>query len=217
MDDPDLDTLLAKLAATPRRRPPIEHLGLTRYEVRRRLGGGGFGDVYEVRDREHGTIVALKALRSPQPDWIYRFKREFRVVCDLTHPNLARVYELFCEHEQWSLTMELIDGVPFDAYVERAPAQLRASFAQLARGVAALHAAGCLHRDLKPSNALVEAGGRVVLLDFGLALEARSSLHTAIAGTPPYMAPELALGGEPSPAADWYGFGVMLYAALAGR
>ncbi len=213
MDDPELDTLLAKVAAMPRRRPPIERIGLTRFELRRRLGGGGFGDVYEARDREHGTMVALKALRSAHPEWVYRFKREFRVVGDLAHPNLARLYELFCEHDQWYLTMELVDGLPFDDHLDRAPDQLRACFAQLALGVTALHRASCLHRDLKPSNALVERTGRVVLLDFGLALETRGPLHTKVAGTPAFMAPELATSG-PTTATDWYAFGVILSGIL---
>ncbi len=218
VDDSDLDTLLAKLAATPRKRPPVPlFTGTRRFELRRRLGAGAFGDVYEARDREHGALVALKALKSSEPDWIHRFKREFRLIGDLTHPNLVRVFELFCEDDRWYLTMELVNGLAFDDYVARAPEQLRASFGQLARGLAALHVAGCLHRDVKPSNALVEQTGRVVLLDFGLALERVAAQHTAIAGTPPFMAPELASGGRPSEASDWYSLGVMLYEALAGE
>lgn len=218
MEDPDLDTLLAKLAATPRHRAPVERFsGTQRFEIRRRLGGGAFGDVYEARNREHGNLVALKALKSSEPDWIYRFKREFRVVGDLAHPNIARLYELFCEDDRWYLTMELIDGVPFDRYVERSPSELRAAFSQLAAGLIELHEANCLHRDIKPSNALVERTGRVVLLDFGLAVDTRVSKHTAIAGTPPFMSPELGMGGQPTQASDWYSFGVMLYQALAGR
>jgi eukaryotic-like serine/threonine-protein kinase len=216
--DSEIDTLLAKLATSGRRRPPIELLtGTRRFELLRRLGGGGFGDVYEARDREHGTRVALKALKSAQPEWIYRFKREFRAVGDLAHPNLARLYELFCEDDQWYLTMELVEGQPFDQYVARAPDQLSAAFAQLALGLAELHRAGCLHRDVKPSNALVEPTGRVVLLDFGLTVQSRGPLQTMVAGTPPYMAPELVGGGEPTTASDWYSFGVMLYEALAGE
>lgn len=217
-EDPDFDTLLAKLAATPRKRAPLERFsGTQRFEIVRRLGGGAFGDVYEARNREHGNPVALKALKSSEPEWIYRFKREFRVVEGLAHPNIARLYELFCEDDSWYLTMELIDGVPFDRYVERSASELRSAFTQLATGLIELHEANCLHRDIKPSNALVERSGRVVLLDFGLAVDTRVSKHTAIAGTPPFMAPELGMGGQPSQASDWYSFGVMLYNALAGR
>ncbi len=216
MSDDDFDTLLAKLAATPRRRRPLELVGTKRFELLRQLGSGGFGDVYEARDREHSTNVALKALKASNPDWIYRFKREFRLVGDLAHPNLVRLFELFVEDDRWYLTMELIDGLRFDAFVSRAPDQLRASFLQLALGVSELHRARCLHRDLKPSNALVEPTGRVVLLDFGLAVHQRATRTSALSGTPVYMAPEVGLGAPPSEASDWYSFGVMLYEALAG-
>jgi hypothetical protein len=216
MSEDDFDSLLAKLAAAPRQRTPLHFVGTKRFELRRQLGAGAFGDVYEARDREHNTTVALKALKSNNPDWIYRFKREFRLVGDLAHPNLVRLFELFVEADRWYLTMELIDGLRLDTYVARAPDQLRASFRQLALGIAELHRARCLHRDLKPSNALVEPTGRVVLLDFGLAVHQRSSRSTALAGTPVYMAPEVGIGQPPSESSDWYSFGVMLYQALAG-
>lgn len=217
MGDAEIDTLLAKLAATPRRRTPLHLLGTKRFELRRQLGSGAFGDVYEAWDREHGTPVALKSLKSSNPDWIYRFKREFRIVGDLAHPNLVRLYELFVEEDRWYLTMELVQGLRLDDHLRRDPAQLRSCFAQLALGILELHRAGCLHRDLKPSNALVEATGRAVLLDFGLAVHQRATRASALAGTPPYMAPELGLGQPPSEASDWYAFGVMLYEALAGE
>lgn len=217
MAEDDLETLLVKLAALPRRRPPLERLGLQRFELEHRLGSGGFGEVYAARDKEHGTLVALKSLKSPEPDAIYRFKREFRMVADLAHPNLVRLYELFHEGNQWYLTMELVDGVRIDEYLARAPEQAQSCFGQLANGIAALHRAGVVHRDLKPQNALVESGGRVVLLDFGLALAPRGPAHTVVAGTPPYMAPELTRDSVPTPASDWYAFGVVLYEVLARR
>ncbi len=216
MSEDDFDSLLAKLAAAPRQRTPLHFVGTKRFELRRQLGSGAFGDVYEARDREHNTTVALKALKSNNPDWIYRFKREFRLVGDLAHPNLVRLFELFVEDDRWYLTMELVDGLRLDTYVARAPDQLRASFRQLALGIAELHRARCLHRDLKPSNAIVEPTGRVVLLDFGLAVHQRSSRSTALAGTPVYMAPEVGIGQPPSESSDWYSFGIMLYEALAG-
>jgi serine/threonine protein kinase len=96
--------------------------------------------------------------------------------------------------------------------------RVRNAFGQLARGVAALHDAGKVHRDIKPSNILVEAGGRVVLLDFGLIAEPADGNGSAdlVVGTPAYMAPEQAMG-KTDPTSDWYSVGCLLYLALTGR
>src|SRR5579863_349342 len=102
-------------------------------------------------------------------------------------------------------------------------ARLRAAFSQLVVGVSAIHAAGKLHRDLKPSNVMVTASGRVVILDFGLAVDLRHTkrgpavTQIALGGTPNYMSPEQAQGVSLSEASDWYSAGVMLFEALTGR
>jgi len=218
VSDDDLDDLMARLAATPAQLTQADLTGARqRFEIGRALGSGSFGDVYEARDRESGATVALKALKSSRPDWLIRFKREFRLVSDLAHPNVVRLYELFSAQEQWYFTMELVDGIPFDDHLVRAPEQFRSCFRQLASAIQTLHDADCVHCDIKPSNALVERKGRVVLLDFGLARSHKQVLQTAIAGTPKYMAPERGMGAPASESSDWYAFGVMLYEALSGE
>ena len=103
------------------------------------------------------------------------------------------------------------------------PDRLRPALRQLVQGLRSLHAAGKLHRDIKPSNVLVTPAGRVVVLDFGIAIELSradddaAQVDGGIVGTPAYVSPEQAAGEMPTPASDWYAVGVLLYEALAGR
>ena len=95
--------------------------GTERFHVQRRLGAGGFGVVYQVLDRRHGTVVALKTLLDGNVEGLFRLKREFRALADIAHPNLVRLHELLAEGDQWFFTMELIDGVSFLHYVRGDP------------------------------------------------------------------------------------------------
>jgi tRNA A-37 threonylcarbamoyl transferase component Bud32 len=197
------------------------------YEVLSELGQGGMGVVYKVHDRKRAQTVALKTLREMRSEALFRFKREFRLRADLSHPNLVTLYELVADGPQWFFTMEYVAGVDLLGHVQAAEdeegrsARLRQSLAQLAEGIAALHQAGKLHRDVKPSNVLVTPQGRVVLLDFGLVGELDpagllASGEGHLVGTIPYMSPEQAGGRPLSAASDWYSVGVILYEALTG-
>jgi len=211
-----------------------------RYEFVRKLGEGGSGVVYLVRDCETGEQLAWKRLQRTDEHSIARLKREFRTLASINHKNVIRLYDLGRSRDEWYLTMEYLDGLTLLDHLDSSAtasgtqernvtnngvdaidlARIVSVFHQLATGVHALHQRGVLHRDLKPSNVIVERG-RVVVLDFGLALTVGDQAVTvtmdgAIAGTPAYMAPEQLQGtdwGEPN---DWYAFGVMLYEALTG-
>ncbi len=238
--------------------------GTTRFRLVRFLGRGGMGVVYEAFDENNAVPVALKLLPVVSPDMLLRFKREFRAVADVRHPNLVRLGELVSEGSQWFFTMELVQGIDLMSYVRGveppprtslapvlasdAPTpivlpgeavrrydpssglplgappggnyredRLRPALAQLARALAALHAAGAVHRDVKPSNVLVTAEGRAVLLDFGLVSAASIETTQSGAGTPEYMAPEQVAMQPVNGAADWYAFGVILFELLSGR
>ncbi len=200
---------------------PLE--GIDRYRLLERLGAGGMGVVYVAHDLDRDEVVALKTLLWADASAIYRLKNEFRALADLSHPNLVTLYELVGDAEHWFFTMELVAGQDFRRYVrpERLDeGRLRRSLAQLAEGIAFIHAAGKLHRDLKPSNVLVTGEGRVVLLDFGIASDIAATLddratHGGLMGTIGYMAPEQ-IDGAAGPASDWYALGIMLYEALGG-
>ncbi|MEM6293965.1 MAG: AAA family ATPase, partial [Myxococcota bacterium] len=211
---------------------------LGRYTVIGRLGRGAVGEVFEAEPPEpNAPHVAVKAVRGMSPDQLLRFKREFRSLADVRHPNLIQLHELTFHGDRLFFSMELIRGRSFVEYLcgpardgnrtIHAPAtdfdRVRRAMRQLAEGVRAIHDAGFLHRDLKPSNVLVEHGGRVVILDFGLVrdIDAEEGVGVtadgAVLGTPLFMSPEQAACEPIGPASDWYTVGEMLYQALTGR
>jgi eukaryotic-like serine/threonine-protein kinase len=208
-----------------------------RFEVRSTLGSGGAGVVYRVLDHQLQREVALKQLRQASGRDLYRFKKEFRALADIVHPNLVALHELHASNGDWFFTMELVEGMSFIDWV-RPPStiggpargrqdivaakldvdRLRGAMIQLVDALIALHRAGKLHRDLKPSNVLVTQAGRLALLDFGLvASVAEGDPERLAVGTPVYMSPEQAADQPLGEASDWYSLGAMLYEALVGR
>jgi len=197
-----------------------------RLRIVRHVGTGGMGLVYQAYDERRRGNVALKTLSRLVPGSVYRLKNEFRSLADVSHPNLCRLHELFSDAGDWFFTMELVDGEHFDRWLRPHDvldeSRLRAALPQLVEGIAAIHAAGKLHRDLKPSNVLVTNAGRVVVLDFGLAVDpelggvGQTLLEVCVSGTPGYMAPEQAAAMPATAASDLYALGVMLFEALTG-
>lgn len=209
--------------------------GTGRYLIRRLLGEGTSGRVYHVADTLQRRQVALKTLKALQPDEVYRLKREFRALLDVTHPNLVHLHELVVRSEVAYFTMELVEGSHLLDWIweDNSPAngvgldseqlgRLRGGFSQLVSAVHTLHSLSRIHRDIKPSNVVVARDGRVVLVDLGLCVDLRStqceqSMEGQLAGTLQYMSPEQARGRLLTPASDWFSVGVLLFEALTGE
>jgi serine/threonine protein kinase len=200
---------------------------LAGYQIQEEIGRGGMGIVYRATDIKRGGEVAIKCLPRLDPNKLLRFKQEFRAVVDLSHPNLAAVYELLNVGGRWCLVMEHIGGVPFTDYFQSIPdfgervERLRPAMRQLVDALSFLHETGLLHCDVKPSNVLVTRDERVVLLDFGLVTEVRPDPYGGaggeLVGSLGYIAPERFAGKPPTGAVDWYSVGVMLFETFAGR
>jgi len=213
-----------------RARATTVHVGETlfeRFEVRDELGSGAFGRVLLCRDVDSGEEIALKELHRFGADALLRFKKEFRSLSDVQHPNLVRFGELLEGEGQWAFTLEYVPGTDVRSWVRTAAtphgfdeARLRDALVQLTHGLMVIHSLGLLHRDVKPQNVRVRPDGHVVLLDFGLVTHLSHGQQTsevAAVGTAAYMAPEQANEERLGPSADWYALGVLLYELLTGK
>jgi serine/threonine protein kinase/tetratricopeptide (TPR) repeat protein len=214
-----IDTVTEMPHAKTPELPSVVRLG--EYVLERELGRGAMGVVFAARHVRHGARVALKTLPTVAGPELHRFKREFRSVADMNHPNLVGLHNLQADGGQWFFTMDLVDGADFLSYVRPNDLldiqRLRDALSQLATAVNALHVRGIVHRDIKPSNVMVSREGRLRLLDFGLVLDDASREDGEAGGTPAYMAPEQTSLVATTPASDWYAIGVMLYQALVGE
>ena len=224
------------IAATPRPRDADEdahaaigdRLGAWRLESL--LGCGGMGSVYGARrvDDDNGQRAAIKRL---QRRWTgsaqaQRFLQERRILARLSHANIPALLDHGIDEDgrPW-FALEYVDGDTLLAWADARRLGLRervALFLQVCAAVQHAHAHFIVHRDLKPANILVDAGGRVRVLDFGVAkrldLDEGATRTGLFAGfTPQYAAPEQISGGAITAATDVYGLGVVLYQLLAGQ
>lgn len=191
-----------------------------RYVVQRLLGSGGMGTVYEVIDRLVGESVALKLANSGFEKALDAIRHEVLMARRVTHPNVARIFDLGMDDRTLYMTMELIQGAPLSKTLANGPLPLRSCVriaAQLSCALGAAHDAGVLHLDIKPRNVMVVPGtpDRVVLLDFGIAraLGTRGEGFGTIA----FASPEQMLDEPLNGASDVYSLGLLLYVMTTGE
>lgn len=206
-----------------------------RYRVLNQLGAGGMGHVYRVFDPVNERELALKELKFDYPRALHYFKREFRAVASLSHPNLVSLHDLYHEDERYFYTMELVEGKDIYFFVNqhnhivRDPKILCESsrlerifqcFTQLLQALDYLHSQGRIHRDIKPANILVDSRGKLRLVDFGVIKEeipgGEGQSLSQVFGTSTYFSPEQSLSSRVTSATDIYAAGVVLYELLVG-
>jgi serine/threonine protein kinase len=195
-----------------------------RYEILDKLGEGAMGVVYRARDSAIGRIVALKMLSAElgaEEELHQRFQREAEAIGRLNHPNVVTVYDLGHADGQLYMAMELLEGDDLRSLIDtRAEIPLADRvriLMQICVGLGYAHSRGVIHRDVKPANIHVSAGGKVKLLDFGLARVAQRETITrrgVILGTPDYMAPEQATGKGVDHRSDIFSAGAVFYEFL---
>ena len=191
-----------------------------RFEVVRELGHGGFGRVYEARDRELGRSVAFKLLRNGSlPDLKEeRLLREAEAAARLSHPNIVTLHDVGRAEEGSYLVLELLRGVTLAERLARGllpPREALRVGVEIAKGLAHAHAHGVTHRDLSPRNVFLCDDGQVKVLDFGMAHAfGRRKLD---GGTRAYMAPEQARGAPEDERTDVFALGVLLHEMLSGE
>jgi serine/threonine protein kinase len=209
---------------------PEEMGRLGNYRIRRVLGTGAMGILFEAQDLHLKRLVALKVMKpslAAQADFHRRFLREAQLAAAIDHEHIVTIYQVGEDRGIPFLAMKLLQGESLEARLSRSggrlplPEVLRIG-REMAEGLSAAHDKGLIHRDIKPANIwLEEDRKRVKIIDFGLArgkdADAQFTQAGAVIGTPSYMAPEQANGAEVDARCDLFSLGSVLYRISTGR
>ena len=197
-----------------------------RYEVLSRVGTGGMGIVYKVRDLEAREVIALKILKpeaASNEAMQENLRREVFLARKVTHKNVCRIHEFNRSKATAYISMEFIEGESLLRRLRRVcslPLEDSVKIVrQICAGLREAHLQGIVHRDLKPANIMLDPAGNVKIMDFGIArLAQENAQHTGtIAGTPSYMAPEQVQLQPVGPRTDIYSIGLLFYEMVAGK
>ena len=222
-------------AGTDGREAQDEVLLHDRYQLGTTLGSGGFSAVYRAHDLQSGREVAIKQIRlaglnvQETIEATDTFNRELSLLAVLRHPQVPRLYDQFRDREHWYLVLEYLEGTTLETYLETRAAQGQplqvdealAMGLQLCRVLEYLHTRQppVIFRDLKPGNIMRSPGGRLSLIDFGIARHFRpgQARDTRALGSPGYAAPEQYGRAQTTPQSDLYSLGALLHALLSGQ
>ncbi len=207
------------------------HVVAGRYRLISALGNGGMGTVWLAEDDVLSRQVAVKEVSPPADMTDHERERlrertlhEARTAARLSHPNVVTIYDVVEDDGRPWIVMELVPSRSLrdlvDAEGPLTPQHAAAVGLQILAALSAAHALGIMHRDVKPGNVLIDAGGRAVLADFGIARTQDSPAMTTsgmIVGSPSYIAPERARGERGGPESDLWSLGATLYALVEGR
>ncbi|MBI2932243.1 MAG: protein kinase [Planctomycetes bacterium] len=184
------------------------------------IGQGGHGAVVKAWQKSLGRTVALKFIRSDEPDLSDRFLREAQLAAKFSHPHIVPIHQIGSIDGRAYIAMEFIDGETLDR-LDIEPREAVRLFRDAALAIQYAHEQGIVHRDLKPQNLIRDRRGHVWVMDFGIARPlARGATLTrtgVIVGTPAYMPPEQASGLRCDARSDVYGLGATFYEVLTGR
>ncbi|MBN1311176.1 MAG: protein kinase [Anaerolineae bacterium] len=208
---------------------PLIGYQLANFRIDRVLGRGGMAQVYygwDVRLQRPVAIKVIDARYRNNPAYAERFVREAQAIAAWRHENIVQIYYADDQEGLYYFVMEYIEGMNLDTLMQRYAAQsqgipypelLRIGWA-IAGALDYAHERGVIHRDVKPSNVMVANDGRIVLTDFGIAMDVEQGSLGEVIGSPHYTAPEQARrSADAVPQSDIYSLGIILYRMLTGR
>ena len=213
------------------------------YQILSELGIGGMGEVYLAHDPRLGRKVAIKLLAATvlkDEIRVRRFRQEARAIANISHPNVASIYEIGRARQQHFIAMEFVDGITLRERLSQGPLRLKEASEiamQVGSALGAAHRTGIIHRDIKPENIMLQRDGYVKVLDFGLAkltedhgpterqaddqdsvmTRENASEEGLLMGTLAYMSPSQLRGQPLDVRTDIWSWGVVLYEMIAGE
>jgi len=210
--------------ASPQLPIPVGNVFAGRYQILQHLASGKTCHVCKAQDLLAGQVVALKLIQPKllrERKLVERFKQEPLLARKLAHPNIVRIFDIGQGDGLFFISMEFIEGSDLKSLIAKgepvAQSRFLSVFGQLCSALAYLHSQNIVHSDIQPANLMLDSQGTLKLIDFGIAREhASEKRRTPIRGASEYSAPEVLAGQAPTPAADIFAAGLVLFELLTG-